>query len=208
MLFAHSNLMPDPTLKRLVYPTIHGNDYYRATLWDLENREVVTSLKLYFNWISNDPLWSLDGSDFVIMGMDEKNHAEWFHVTKDGAIRQLTHFGEFLKDARLGSSSRSPDGRYLALELLYNLGEDGLYKSRKYFILNLKSQALYSFCIDSGKTSNPAKPLAWSPDSQYLAITEGTHEEKSAVVILVDLEKREAFQIGKDVEAIGWMVKP
>ena len=151
MLFANSNLMPDPTLKRVVYPA--KNDYLMAALWDVENKKVLMSLRLFFDWAYNDPLWSLDGSDFVIMGIDEKEHEEWFQVTRDGAIKQLTHVGEFLKNARFGSSSRSPDGRYLAFTLWK---EDSRYK--RYLILDLKSQSLDGFCIDSGGKSNPYKP--------------------------------------------------
>jgi hypothetical protein len=32
LLFAHSNLMPDPTLKRVVYPAINADHYYQAAL--------------------------------------------------------------------------------------------------------------------------------------------------------------------------------
>jgi hypothetical protein len=58
------------------------------------------------------------------------------------------------------------------------------------------------------RKSNPDKPFAWSPDSQYLAITNGDIAYRDAVVILVDLEKQKAVQIENDVHAIGWMVKP
>jgi hypothetical protein len=97
----------------------------------------LTSLRILWDWVyNNDPLWSLDGSDFLIMGLDEKvNTVEWFQVTRDGTIKQLTHFGENLKDASIGRPSRSPDGRYLAFKLLYNLGKDGIYKDSKYLIM-------------------------------------------------------------------------
>ena len=208
MLFANSNLMPDPTLKRVVYPA--KDDYVMAAaVWDLENEKVITKVRLFFDWAYNDPLWSLDGNDFVIMGIDEQKHEEWFQVTKDGTIKQVTHFGEFLKDFRFGSSSRSPDGRYLVFKLWNERStyEDSPYKY-KYLILDLKSQSLDGFCIDSEGKSNPYKPFAWSPDSEYLTITNGTVGERSAEVILVNLGQQNAFRIATDVEAIGWMVKP
>jgi WD40 repeat protein len=204
MLFAHSNLMPDPTLKRVVYQT--KNDRLMATLWDVENKKVVTSLRLFYDWaFFNDPLWSLDGSDFIIMGIDEKEHEEWFQVTRDGTIQQLTHFREFLTNTSFGESSRSPDGRYLGFRLYK---EDGTYQNSRYLILDLKSPSLDGFCIDLRGKSNPDKPIAWSPDSKYVVITNGTVGDRSAEVILVDLEKQKAFQIAIDVEAIGWMLKP
>lgn len=202
-LFAHSNLMPDATLERVAYPAT--NDHLMVALWDVKNKKVLTRLRLFFDEFYNDPLWSLDGSDFIIMGIDNKGYVEWFQVTRDGAIKQLTHFGEFLKDVKFENPGRSPDGRYLAFQLIDN-ADTG--KDKKYLILDLKSQSPDGFCIDYGEKLSPDKPLAWSPDSRYVAITNGTIAENSAVVILVDLEKREAFQVGQDVHAIGWMVKP
>lgn len=209
MLFASSNLMPDPTLQRVVYPAISDDLYYMAALWDVKNKKVVTSLRLFFDWADNDPLWSLDGSDFVIMGIDGKGYEEWFQVTRDGVVKQVTHFGDLLKDYRFGSSSRSPDGRYLAFTLWNEKStyEDSTYKY-KYLILDLKSQSLDGLCIDTGGKSNPEKTFAWSPDNRYLSITNGTIGKRSAEVILVELEKQEAYNIATDVEAIGWMVKP
>jgi len=210
LLFANSNLMPDPTLNRVVYPAINVDQYYQAALWDVENKKVLTSLRILWDWVyDNDPLWSLDGNDFLIMGLDEKvKSREWFQVTTDGTVKQLTHFGESLKDAYIARPSRSPDGQYLAFKLLYNVKEDGTLGDGKYFILALKSPSLNGFCIESGGKSNPDKPFAWSPDSQYLTITNGEIGYKNAAVILVDIEEQKAFQITTDVEAIGWMVKP
>ncbi len=202
-LFAHSNLMPDPTLKRVVYPAVINNNF-TAMLWDVENRKVLTSLRLYLDQWFNDPLWSLDGNDFILMGIDDTEQVEWFQVTSDGVINQLTHFGKFLNDVKFEKPSRSWDGRYLTFQLIYNSG-----KNTKYLILDLKSQSLDGFCIDSvidqgGSLQSPV----WSPDSRYVAITDGVNTENSWSVILVDLEEREAFQIGEDVDATGWIVKP
>ena len=202
-LFAHSNLMPDPTLTRVVYPAIDNSNFI-AALWDVENKKALTDLRLYFDNFFNDPLWSLDGKDFIIMGINDQKQVEWFQVTRDGTIQELTYFGKVLKDAKFEKPSRSWDGRYLSFQLIYNAG-----KNVKYLVLDLKSQSLDGFCIDSViEEFGPLQPPVWSPDSRYVAITNGVNTENSGDVILVDVETREAFHIGHDVYARGWIVKP
>lgn len=202
-LFAHSNLMPDPTLKRVVYPALVDSKF-TALLWDVEDKKVLTSLRLYLDQWFNDPLWSLDGNDFIIMGIDDKEQVEWFQVTSDGTILQLTHFGEFLKDFKFEKPSRSWDGRYLTFQLISNTGKD-----IRYLILDLESESFDGFCIDSvAEEFGPLQSPVWSPESRYVVITDGVNTENSGNVILVDVEKREAFQIARDVFAIGWIVNP
>src|SRR5215212_2729703 len=202
-LFAHSNLMPDSTFKRVVYPAlIHQN--FTFMLWDVENQRIVTSLRLYLDQWFNDPLWLPNGNEFLIMGINDDEQVEWFQVTRDGAMQELTYFGEFLGDYKLEKPSRYWDGRYLIFQLSYNAGKD-----IKYLILDLKSEELDGFCIDSVvEEFGPLQSPVWSPDSRYVAITNGVNTENSGEVILVDVSRREVFNIGKDVHAIGWILKP
>ena len=208
-LMDQGNLIPDPTLTRIVYPLDLDLEGMQLALWDVEKKKILAHINYApFDQWSRSPFWSQDGSDFLVVGRTEKQTIEWFQVTKDGLIHQLTYFGEFLSDANFNLPSRSWDGRYLAFQLPYNQNEQGTYDDSKYFFLDLKSQSLDGFCINYGDKSLPDEPVVWSPDSHYVVITHGTIGERSAEVILVDLEKRKAFRIATDVEAIGWMVKP
>jgi len=208
-LMDQGNLIPDPTLTRVVYPLDLDVDGMQLALWDVQNKKILADINYApFDQWSRSPFWSQDGNDFLIAGLSEEKTIEWFQVTKDGVIHQLTHFGEFLNRPNFNLPSRSWDGRYLAFQLPYNQNQQGTYDDSKYFFLDLNSQSLDGFCIDYGNKDLPDQPLVWSPDSQYVAITHGTIGEGSAEIILVDIEKREAFYIGKDVHAIGWMVKP
>lgn len=207
-LMDHGNLIPDPTLQRIVYPSWPTEDLWMVmVLWDVENKRALTSLR-YVISLSRYSFWSQDGRDFLIAGFSEEESIEWFQVSREGAIHQLTRFGEFLKNVEFHHPSRSWDGRYLAFHLLYNDR-----KNSKYLILDLKSQFLDGFCLDSGgEESGSLAPPSWSPDSRFVAITHGSYRENSSNVILVDVEKREAFYIGKDIEknidATDWIVKP
>jgi hypothetical protein len=208
-LMDQGNLIPDPTLTRIVYPLDLDLEGMQLALWDVKNKKILAHINYApFQQWSRSPFWSQDGSDFLIAGLSEERTIEWFQVTKDGLVHQLTYFGEFLSDANFNLPSRSWDGRYLAFQLPYNQNEQGTYDDSKYFFLDLKLQSLDGFCIDYGNKALPDNPVVWSPDSQYVVITHGTNGERSAEVILVDLEKQNAFRIATDVEAIGWMVKP
>lgn len=198
-LFAHSNLMPDSTLKRLVYPAIIENRF-TTILWDVENKKELASLRLYLDQWFNDPLWSLDGENFLIMGFDDEEHVEWFQISRNGNIQQVTYLGKFLRDYKIEKTSRSWDGRYLAFQLFYDSGEN-----IKYIILDLKAPSLEGFCINS--ISNQSSALVWSPDNRYLAITDGD-TGVSSQVLLVDIVDQEVSQIGKDTDGIGWIPKP
>lgn len=199
-IFAHSNLMPDSTLKRLVYPAVIENRF-TTILWDVENKKELASLRLYLDQWFNDPLWSLDGENFLIMGFDDEEHVEWFQISRNGNIQQVTYLGEFLNDYKIEKPSRSWDGRYLAFQLFYDSGEN-----IKYIILDLKAPALEGFCIDVTSNQGDGAPV-WSPDNRYLAITDGD-TGVSSQVLLIDIVDQAVFQIGKDADGIGWIPKP
>jgi hypothetical protein len=205
-LMDNGNLIPDPTLKRVVYPA-WPNDDLQLVLWDVENQRELASLRYRLSQLTRDPFWSQDGTDFLIAATKEQS-VEWYRVTQNGVIHKLTDFGEFLGDAEFNLPSRSWDGRYLAFQLLYNSR-----KESKYLILDLKSQSLEGFCIDlGGEDSGSLHSPVWSPDNKYVAITNGAYSKNITDVILIDVENREAFLIAHDeyapIYAIGWIVKP
>lgn len=205
-LMDHGNLIPDPTLKRVVYPAWPATDL-QLVLWDAQNKRELVSLPYTLSQLSRDPFWSQDGSDFLIAATQEQV-VEWYRVSKDGDIHKLTHFGEFLKDAEFNLPSRSWDGRYLAFQLLYNSR-----KNSKYLLLDLSPQSAEGFCIDlGGEDSGSLHSPVWSPDNRYIAITNGVYSKNITDVILVDVESRETFHIAHDeyapIFAIGWIPKP
>lgn len=207
-LMDHGNLIPDPTLKRVVYPA-WPNDDLQLVLWDVENKRELASLRYTLSQLSRDPFWSQDGSDFLIAATKEQS-VEWYRVTRDGAIEQLTHFGEFLNNAEFNYPSRSWNGRYLVFQMIYNSR-----KNSEYLFLDLASQSLDGFCLNlGGEDSGSLHSPVWSPDNKYVVITNGGYLDNSTDVIVVDVEQREAFHIAHDDHApydtyvTGWMVKP
>lgn len=207
-LMDHGNLIPDPSLTKVVYPLAVEAEGFQLALWDVENKKILVRLNYTLSQLSRDAFWAQDSRDFLIVGFSEQESTEWFQVTKNGAIHQITYFGEFLNDAEFNHPSRSWDGRYLTFQLIYNMR-----KNSKYLFLDLNSQPLDGFCLNlGGEDSGSLHSPVWSPDNRYVVITNGVYSENISDVILVDVEKQEAFYIGSDFNAkiygTGWMVNP
>jgi hypothetical protein len=207
-LLDQGNLIPDPTLTRIVYPLASDAEGFHMALSDTENKKELARIEYTLSQLSRGPFWSQDGSDFLITGLTEEETIEWFQVSRDGTVHQLTHFGEFLQDAEFNLPSRSWDGRYLAFHLIFNARKDS-----KYIFLDLKSQPLAGFCLNlGGEDSGSLHSPVWSPDNRYVAVTNGEYSGNSSDVILLDVEKQQAFHIDHDddaqIYAEGWIVKP
>lgn len=201
-IFGQSDLLPDPTLTRLIYPASRDNDT-NAALWDVKNKKKLgNTFHLDSNPFWTPPGWSLDGSDFIMQGFTSDMQTEWFQTTKEGEVRQLTHFEDYLPAMWTGKSSRSWDGRYLA----FWIGSDS-DQDRKLLVMDLKSATPQGFCIDenSNKDAVFISPI-WSPDSKYVVLSDGDRGGLEDWT-LINVEKREAYQIAKDVDfsALGWM---
>jgi WD40-like Beta Propeller Repeat len=203
-------LVPDPTMKRLIYPEWSSDSdiYITNTLWNIENEKPLARL-MFSSRTVNDPLWALDGSDVVLFSFaqyqEEWKH-EWFLVTADGDVRQITYFGEVWQDnyCYIDNASRSWDGRYLVFE--YSCGdlEDRIVK---YLLLDLSTETLEGFCVSVQNPSLGFTGPAWSPDNKYLAISSGQTFTVGDVVV-VDVENQAAYLIGQDMIGIGWIEKP
>lgn len=205
MYFQSSNLMPDPTQQMVVYPQ-YDNSFF-ITLWDLQSKKTLAKLK-DFEKFKHDPLWAGDGQDFVI-AVDTKRDDDakirihdWFQVSRDGMVRQLTDFAPFFSTAISWVASRSPNDRYLAFELVYK--QDGQDFS-KWLIMDLGTGTLLNFCIDSGPgaSRNPV----WSPDSRYMLFGKIDNQDNEEA-ILVDLLRVQVYQLEKDRMPVGWTVQP
>ena len=199
--WVNGDLALDPTLQRVVYPT-QDEIYKYNVLWDAGKTKPLARLRFYME-LYNDPLWALDGSRFLIISYTPDNFVEWFQVSRGGEIRQVTHFDNFMKrgDYSLVIPSLSGDGRYLAFKLVYN--DSNL--APKYLFLDLTLPGPHGFCIDAIPSGTEPAPV-WSPDGKYVVIS--NTEATIGSLILVDVEKQKAYQIEKDVDAVGWIERP
>ena len=205
------DLVPDPTMTRIVYPSIIHETYdIKNNLWDVKEEKLITQFR-FFVQMENQPFWALDGSDFLMATFLEKGKKvwfnEWFIMSRDGDYRQITNFIEFMEnnDYYFDDIGRSPDGRYLAFRIDYGSGEN---RKAKYIILNIKNSELSSFCINALDSYWMDMPVPWSPDSRYIVVNirdDNYSDTKGDSTLIVDVEKRTAYKITEEIYALGWI---
>jgi WD40 repeat protein len=207
----------DPLLTRVVYPAgIINQDYLGRSgigyiLWDLEKQiklvEIVTRGDLV------TPKWAPDGSRFVIN--DDYGDGEFYAVSRDGVVTQLSHLNPDLAAESAGRRylsdrySWSPDGRYLAfwLESVQNSAIRGAFA-----VLDTGTGQVTDTCIPAGfiEKGIPSLPVmyvpVWSPDGKSLVTVANRQEDGSYQSILIDLEGKFAAPFGKDIFPVGWLV--
>lgn len=207
--YLHSGeLAPDPTMKKVVYPEKRNGETYN-TLWDIKNEEPLARLR-YLPGYVNDPLWAQDGDDVLLLSyiqhQKEPRFEEWFLVTSNGVVKQITRFGDILQDYEyyLSNASRSWDGRFLVFQLRYNFRQPD--EIIKYILLDLKANTLEGYCIILNSENSSFGSPVWSPDSRYFIID--TDRNTKQDIVMVDVENKKAYQIARDWYIIGWIKKP
>jgi hypothetical protein len=200
--FDTNNISSDPTMTRAVYIAGGTDEPVYLVVWDaVQNKEIVR-ISGFALGDGTDPLWSFDGSDFVIL-LDQTN---WYQVTRDGKVKQLTRFDEFLKGRpRFLTPSRSQDGRYLTFMASLSAGKDD--EVSKYLVIDLQAEPVDGFCIQSlpYKKFGMIKPI-WSPDNKYLAVSVTDHNGKGDLLV-VDVNQKRVYPLGKDATGFGWIIK-
>jgi hypothetical protein len=208
--FLDGEVVPDPTMRRLIYPELSDEPdiYATNTLWDIENGKPIVRLEHIGSYFFG-PLWSMDGSNFLILSrnpeLKETIEQEWFFVSDDGIVRQVTRFEDVFLGAYywIDNPSRSWDGRFLVFNFSYKEPTEISME----IVLDVQSNIVEGYCFPSpGRQIYSYSPL-WSPDNKYLLIS-GEDDEEKEKHLLIDVENQVAYKIGQDVIAIGWIAKP
>ncbi len=197
----HSDVVYDPSLNLVIYPSAIGSSY--LVLWDRQSKTVLAKVERAVGYY---PLWSPDAKQFVVPLLppreDENIVEEWFRIGRDGQVDQLTHFGDYFISAEMGSGySWSPDGQKLAFWLDVS---PGLCSGPNLAILDISTRQVIDTCI-LGNTLTPI----WSLDSRYIVIE--NLNLKTQHTVLVDAQQGQAFDITDITESslpIGWLVSP
>jgi WD40-like Beta Propeller Repeat len=200
----------DPTLRRVVYPgTMQGGNLSGMgyILYGIPEKKKLAQIPSA-GWDSL-PLWSPDGSKFIVMGDDE-----FYQVSYDGRISKITHMNPgYVPDKNSGDKywaeyySWSPDGQHLAL-WLQTLDTH----RRTLAILDVATGLITDACISAGYNPDDVRTLpypVWSPDGRSLVVAANYRpEDNGNDVVLVDLEKDEAYKLTTNKFPVGWLVTP
>ena len=216
----------DPTLTRVVYPEcdsackerMHRNEPgWPVVLWDVEKGEVLarlTTMDIY----GNKPIWSPDGTQFImsadtrpVKSVDLDDQAdEFFVISREGQIRQLTHFRDQFSYSEIkGNYSLSPNGRLVAFWMIDKPRQP---QDARLTVVDTVTGEVTNYCIRGDPfVDNSDSLLApiWSPDgTQMLVISRDPNDMSTRRVVVVDIVHGYATTIAKDVEPVGWMVEP
>ena len=141
----------DPTLTRVVYPgiAIKKKGEWPILIWDVKAGEPVAQF-VTREFCGETPLWAPDGKQFILaanLDPKETNNVskEFFAVSRDGQIRQLTHFMDYYQAIDiLDSYSLSPDGKLLAFWIE---SQPSLHQGPQLAVLNIETGQVTNYCI-------------------------------------------------------------
>lgn len=216
-----SETVYDPALTRVVYPSSRDG----VVLWDMESHRALANVANYF---LNPPVWSPDGSRFVLTKNftysqePESWGDELFTVSRDGQqVLPVTSLTAYYPYAAMWQYTWSPDGNRIAFWLVTDreafAGDDYTYE--RLAVLDLPRQEVTEYCIPLdpwGKDHRALLPVPssiwvsgdttplWSPNSQQLVV-ESRYAKDASRVILIDVVWDFAVQIADTMHPEGWM---
>jgi hypothetical protein len=208
MDFNFSDVVYDPLLEHVIFPSWGGEHNY-IVLWNRQSNSEVARVENHSQVFGHYPLWSPDATQFAVPVVNtiRGDHVieEWYSVSREGQVEQLTHFGDYFSDSDIGSASNwSPDGRKLAFWIEVS---PSLCPGLNLALLDLDTKQITNTCIPGN--SDYAPPPIWSLDSRYIVAVNANTSPRQT--ILVDIEEDRAFDITDITDGsipIGWLVSP
>jgi hypothetical protein len=202
--FNYSDVVYDPSLNLVIFPSWRGEHNY-IVLWDRRSKTILANVETQSQEFGDYPLWSPDATQFVvpIVNAVKGNHVieEWYSVSRQGQVEQLTYFGDYFSDSDISFANWSPDGRKLAFWL-------DVFPSPcpnlRLAILDTTTTQVIDTCLPG--SARFASPPSWSFDSQYFVVR--NYGASPVKTILVNSENGQAFDITSligDSYPTGWL---
>jgi hypothetical protein len=167
----------------------------------------------------NPPTWSPDNTRVAIIGLspDKPKVDEIFAMAKDGTIRQLTKFSSQYKEVNIRTLSWSPYGKQIAFFINTEPNADQITLNEQLAILDTRTGTVTLYCINGdtigtgtrssmflGDEQEVPAPL-WFSDATQLII-ENRYKSDASRLILVDIPSNTAYEIGQNMQPLGWML--
>ena len=193
-------------------------------MWDLvENKQLTAKQSIAFGIVrTKSPQWTLDGSKVIFAAPNqslEYMNDELFAIDQHGNMEKLTDMASIFSTVSINRYSWSPDNHYIAILFSEDNNENGSVEQLA--VLDVYSHVLSIYCIEGDNSlttnfdyrrnpkgvidGNVYKGVVWSPDSHQLII-ENRFLENSSRIILIDIDKQEAYEILTNVnyQPVGW----
>jgi Tol biopolymer transport system component len=191
-----NGLVYDPSLAHAVYPSAGG-----LTLRDLASGQTISFPD--FDWTEAFPQWSPDGTRFAFANniFGERMSSEIFAIGLDGQVRQLSNLSSYYARGYIYPAlDWSPDGSHIsfwlrAQDLGFSLA-----------VLDTATGEVINYCLSGPSTIDNAILPLWSPDGTQIVVENYVSLDTSRVV-LVDIVRGVAAQIGENLKPLGWMVE-
>jgi len=173
---------------------------------------------------ANPPQWSSDNTRVAVISpaLEKPNSEdEIFAITKNGNVQRLTYFARHFDKVKISDLSWSPNGKSLAFWVTltpspFKLPENA-HQDVRLAILNTDTLGIIITCISGDniglKNGKPSPGFIgktihapiWSPDGSQLVV-ENRYTDDSSHLILFDIARVTALQIGETLEPLGWMI--
>ena len=222
-----SYLLPvdmDPTMTRVIY--FDDGGIGRLILWNISTQEMLAWLPYPVPDTPGlppgggpDSSWSLDGSQFVTTSPVRYSDTastipsaeELFSISRDGQVKQLTHFSAVYGFVRIYRYQQSPDGRYIAFWLQVDEDKEKSSNdvSQRLVVLDTVTEDVIDYCISiSGQNIIRSSPV-WSPNSHQL-VANYESDNGEWPTILLDIVHNFVKPITDNIALypLGWMVNP
>jgi Tol biopolymer transport system component len=184
-------------------------------IYDVPSDEIIAELTEYRGRTTAPPNWSPDGSKLLMVkeaGLvyDENNdqHEEFFIITNDGEVEQITHFNDSFAQSRIGYFDWSPNGGYVAFWFQNKAITYDEYLS----ILDMETQEVVTYCLTHDKRQGYAPPPIWSPDGNSIIIKRVRYPDPDDVnskvreIFLINLNQGFAAKLGEAMNPLGWLI--
>jgi hypothetical protein len=227
-LYSHWNLpvtIYDPSLTRVIYfgcdkrcteNSARGGMGWPVFLYNIETNKIIASFLTQDNF-GYPPLWRPNGSAFIMAAdlvSEFSTNEEFFSVSRDGDIRQLTHLHDDFPQVEISDNyGLSPDGNSLAFWLRV---PPDLSVDPTLIVLDTQSGNLLDYCIHgfpyntNPTISNYPAPI-WSPDGKQLVVqTRDPQTSENSLITLIDLTQITAVQVKNtdNIDPVGWLSLP
>jgi Periplasmic component of the Tol biopolymer transport system len=200
----------DPSMTRMLYPTIDSKGKANVTLRDVEKGLDLTSFPTSYGWGSS-PAWSLDGGKLAIAlnsvsfdDFKDNDHLQFeiFITDRNGEKLFTTNLASLSQTVYITNLSWSPNGRYIAF--WFSSDKDHLHDHMQLAIFDTQNQTISRYCNNSGDDYIRFSPI-WAPTNDYLLIAYRVPSERDISSLMLNIVDGKAWVVKSGFEPLGWL---